>query len=107
MITSDKISFRLLESDQYVMGDAGPACYAPEQVRLALSGALNSSVVDALSKMINPTLNWSAGVVASFPIPRIVNNEGVALLVEKCVDFAKFDWDSFETSWDFKRHPLV
>lgn len=107
LITSDKISFRLLESDQYVMGDAGPACYAPEQVRLALSGALNSSVVDALSKMINPTLNWSAGVVASFPIPRIVNNEGVALLVEKCVDIAKFDWDSFETSWDFKRHPLV
>ena len=28
-------------------------------------------------------------------------------LVRKTVDIVKSDWDSFETSWDFKLHPLV
>ena len=107
LITSDRISFRLLDSDQFVMGDAGPACYAPEQVRPVLLGALNSSTIDVLSKMINPTLNWSAGVVALLPIPRVSDSGRVSSLTEKCVEISKGDWYSLETSWDFKRHPLV
>lgn len=31
-----------------------------------------------------------------------INND-----VEKAIDIEKSDWDSFETSWDFKHHPLV
>lgn len=33
--------------------------------------------------------------------------EKVNLLVNQSIQYAKDDWDSFETSWDFVKHPLV
>ena len=35
------------------------------------------------------------------------NEEQVISIVDKNITMSKEDWDSFETSWDFKRHPLV
>ena len=68
LITSGDISFRALNTDEYVMGDAGPACYPNPEMYWYLLGLLNSSAIQLLSKAINPTLNWSAGVVGSFPV---------------------------------------
>lgn len=107
LITSDRISFRMLDSVQFVMGDAGPACYPSKDTRLEILGALNSSSVECFSKMINPTLNWSAGVVGGFPVARCDSPRGVDTLVQHCIDISKLDWDSFEISWGFKRHPLL
>ena len=107
LITSDRISFRMLDSVQFVMGDAGPACYPSKDTRLEILGALNSSSVECFSKMINPTLNWSAGVVGGFPVARCDSPRGVDTLVQYCIDISKLDWDSFEISWGFKRHPLL
>ena len=33
--------------------------------------------------------------------------EDVYIMAEECVKFSKEEWDFFETSWDFKKHPLV
>lgn len=108
LITSGDISFRSLCSDEFVMGDAGPGCYPPSEDSQYLLGLLNSTPIRFLSKAINPTLNWSAGVVGSFPILQSSSlAELVSSLVEQQVTFSKNDWDSFETSWDFKRHPLL
>lgn len=107
-ITSGDISFRALNTDEYVMGDAGPACYPNPEMYWYLLGLLNSSAIQLLSKAINPTLNWSAGVVGSFPVVSSrESSDGVKSLVVKQVVESEADWDSFETSWDFKRNPLV
>lgn len=108
LITSGDISFRALNTDEYVMGDAGPACYPNPEMYWYLLGLLNSSAIQLLSKAINPTLNWSAGVVGSFPVVSSrESSDGVKSLVVKQVVESEADWDSFETSWDFKRHPLL
>lgn len=108
LITSGDISFRALNTDEYVMGDAGPACYPNPEMYWYLLGLLNSSAIQLLSKAINPTLNWSAGVVGSFPVVSSrESSDGVKSLVVKQVVESEADWDSFETSWDFKRNPLV
>ena len=108
LITSGDISFRALNTDEYVMGDAGPACYPNPEMYWYLLGLLNSSAIQLLSKAINPTLNWSAGVVGSFPVVSSrESSDGVKSLVAKQVVESEADWDSFETSWDFKRHPLL
>ena len=56
----------------------------------------------------NPTINVQAVDVARLPI---IKDEGkksqVEELVKENIALSKDDWDSFETSWDFKRHPLV
>lgn len=108
LITSGDISFRALNTDEYVMGDAGPACYPNPEMYWYLLGLLNSSAIQLLSKAINPTLNWSAGVVGSFPVVSSrESSDGVKSLVVKQVVESEADWDSFETSWNFKRHPLL
>ncbi|MDM8299301.1 BREX-1 system adenine-specific DNA-methyltransferase PglX [Collinsella tanakaei] len=107
LVTSGDISFRIIDTNDFVMGDAGPACYPRGEDSLVLLGLLNSSSIRSLSKMINPTLNWSSGVVGSFPVPHLGHAKFYNELVSRCIQIARSDWDSQETSWDFKRNPLV
>ena len=73
-------------------------------------GLLSSSVVLNILNLLNPTINYQAGDVRSIPV--IITNERVVKekvseLVDKNINLSKTDWDSFETSWDFKKHPLL
>ena len=67
---------------------------------------MNSKVSELILNIINPTLNYGAGSVAQVPMikERIID---VSKLSESNISISRSDWDSFETSWDFKRHPLV
>lgn len=108
LITSGDISFRALNTNRFVMGDAGPACYPDSKLYYYLLGLLNSSSIQLLSKAINPTLNWSAGVVGSFPVLSPEESSSrIESLVSEQVGKSEADWDSLETSWDFKRSPLL
>lgn len=69
---------------------------------------LNSSLVDYLLKMLNPTISFQIGNIKSLPfIFSAKENEKINSISEKCILISSTDWDSFETSWDFKRNPLV
>ena len=76
-----------------------------------IMGFLNSKVANLLAKLINPTINMNVGDIANLPLIKISddknNDSKVINNVEKDLDLAKQDWDSFETSWNFKKHPLV
>lgn len=69
-------------------------------------GYLNTNVGQYILSMINPTINTGADVVSRMPF-KIKYRNAVIPKVEQNVLLSKSDWDSFETSWDFKRHPLV
>lgn len=60
---------------------------------------------------LNPTMNFSSGVIGSLPYINGENNKNqkhtIDRLVVDNISIACNDWDSFETSWDFKRHPMV
>ena len=69
---------------------------------------LNSKVAVLLLNIINPSMNVLVGDIASLPI--IFDNsykETVDLLVESSIGICKIDWNSYETSWDFCKHPLM
>lgn len=73
-----------------------------------LLGFLNSKLVIELIKFKNPTVNTGSGTVGSLPI--IVNSdfmEKIYKLVNNCIYISTKNWDSFENSWDFKKHPLI
>ena len=75
---------------------------------LYVLGLLNTSLVDKLLRLINPTINTGSGTVGSFPtILEPLRRSVVKEYVEDCISVAKMDWDSFETSWDFQIHPLL
>ena len=58
---------------------------------------------------MNPTINLLASDIANLPLVSADENskKKISEVVDDNIDLAKNDWDAFETSWDFKKHPLV
>ena len=106
MITSNVTSFRY-KSEGSILSNAGPSCYTEDNL-LYLLGLLNSTVVTLILKTINPTINTKVGDIAN--IPALVDkNQKVFVnsMVQENITISKIDWDYYETSWDFKKHPLI
>ncbi len=71
-------------------------------------GLLNSSVVQHLLGLIAPTLDYKVGSIQDLPVhPIALASEKASELVQKSISLSKTDYDSQETSWDFKRNPLL
>ena len=107
-VTTVDIAFRF-----YPVGfifDVAGCCifYTDDNVRKYHFGFLNSNVCGAILKMISPTMNYEAGHIASMPIiDNLDYRDSIESLVDHNVETSRADWDSFEQSWDFIRHPLV
>lgn len=107
MLTSGKPSFRLLPpTGGFDM--AGPCICGLGSSENWTLGFLNCSIAaDALS-MLNPTLNMQARDIKALPVLISAEHQpAINSLVDNNISISKTDWDSFETSWDFKRHPLL
>lgn len=69
---------------------------------------LNSNVAKNMLSAISPTLNYEVGHIASLPIKSDERHSDIIIrLADANIESGKTDWDSYETSWDFKRNPLV
>ena len=69
---------------------------------------LNSCVTQNFLQVLSPTLYYSVGAVGRLPYKFDRNYvDFIDEKVEQNISLSQSDWDSFETSWDFKRHPLV
>lgn len=108
LVTSYKASFRLLTDKVHVMGDAGPIASVSEADMYYILGLLNSKYVEEVVALIAPTINFSNGAAGDIPVIFDESRRGTAeFLSKQCVDVSCRDWNSYETSWDFKRNPLV
>ena len=69
---------------------------------------LNTKVVKNLLEMLSPTIGFELGYISKLPAFLDKNSFSKAtILAKENTELSKKDWDSFETSWDFKRHPLI
>lgn len=104
-ITSYKSSFRFFE-EGFTFDSAGLGLFPVESESYYTTMALmNSVVVEKLIGLLNPTLNVTPIVVKQ--LPYLETRESTERIAKDCVSLSRFDWDSFETSWDFKEHPLI
>ncbi len=106
-ITSSDISVRYFNSG-YIFSNAGMGIFSDEHNLMLILSFINSAVAKSILSAISPTLNYNAGDIANLPI--IASKDHDVQLVTTCKDCiqrSKDDWDSYETSWDFKRNPLV
>ena len=72
------------------------------------AGYLNSKVFDYILKILNPTINNGPGTVGRIPMIECGDIQTqIEDMVKMNVSNSKVDWDSYETSWDFKKHPLI
>ena len=68
---------------------------------------LNSKIVNYLLKIISPTLDYHEGPMSKLPV--ILKNDSTRIdkLTIENLDISKEEWDSRETSWDFKKLSLI
>lgn len=104
-ITSSKIAFREVIKGS-LFGDAGPIAFV-EKNRKYILGFLCSKVINNLLSIINPTLNFQISDIMNVPLILDKKCDYIEKIVSENISISKTDWDSFETSWDFKKHPLV
>ena len=105
MLTSKGPNFRYMPPiGAFDMG--GPAiCYLYKELNYVLA-FLNSSVSKLYLGILNPTINLQAKDVKNLPLI-FYKKETVDLLEGGNISLSKSDWDAFETSWDFTKHPLL
>lgn len=76
-----------------------------------LIGLLNNKISTYILDILNPTMSFQVGNLATIPTPQIEQNmelkNSIENLVKENIAISKDDWDSFETSWDFEQHPLL
>ncbi len=83
-----------------------PTLFATKAKELYLLAFLNSCVAQLYLNAINSTMHYLVGNVSSLPVIYSPNDE-VDKIVKESIGESEADWDSYETSWDFKRNPLV
>lgn len=108
-ISSGKPAFRQ-KPEGYMFDAAGYSMFSKTGISNEyLCAFANSIVAEEMLGFLSPTLNYQAGDILSMVLldvsgEQITLVESYASLLGK---ISQFDWDSFETSWDFKRHPLL
>lgn len=106
-ISSSKFATRYLP-EGFICDVAGSAIFPVEDINYNLQAFLNSKLTYEILTFTNPTLNFQAGNIASLPVnEKIFENKLIPKFVEENIMISKEDWNSFETSWDFTRHPLL
>ncbi len=109
-IGSGRLSFRYLPAG--FLSNMGGLCMYSQSgqgdSQLALLSFLNSSIVALELEMLNPSTSFPPGTINSIGCGDVDINRGdVKEICSAAISQAMLDWDSFETSWDFKRHPLL
>ena len=105
-ITSYKPSFRVMPQGM-TFETAGLTVFPKDDAtKYYIIGLLNSCIFDMVSQTLNATFHTKIKDVQGMPFI-IKKKEVVDKLVESSILLSESDWDSFETSWDFKRHPLL
>lgn len=110
-ISSAGTGFRWFEDNFLFDGAGGSLFIASEDLNEYYCVALlNSGPIRMILDIISPTLNYNENHIGSIPVLFEKVQENSKFIEEKSkenIRISKEDWDSFETSWDFKKHPLI
>lgn len=99
-----KIAFRY-QTNKYIPNASGPCVYFDKDLPYFF-GLLNSCVSQCMLEILAPNMKFEVGQMALVPIVKKLRDD-IEPLVSETIEAAKEDWDSFECSWDFSKHPLL
>ena len=109
-ISSGLFSLRYIDYG-FIFETKGAMCFVSDDNECYyILGLMNTKIVQKLLEILAPTLDYHEGPVGRVPIIITKNKDvfdKVVFLVDDNIGLSKTDWDSFETSWDFKEHPFI
>ncbi len=108
LVSSSAFGTRILPETQTFNKAAATLLFYNDKYINYVLAFTNSKVASSLMRMLNPTLNNNIRDVLQLPFIFDNNFESrISELAQENIYIEKIDWDSFETSWDFKKHPLI
>ena len=105
-ISSSKFACRCMDNSLFGSGGSG-ICAISVDMGNYLLGLLNSTVAEYLLGCLSLTMNFEVNTVGAIPLIIGSEKHQADNIVASTINSSKEDWNSYETSWDFKRHPLV
>ena len=107
-ITSGGFAIRYREKGS-IHDVKGMSAFSTDNIKLKyILGIMGTKISDYVFKILNPTISLQIGNFSDFPV---IENEQikpkVISIVDDCIKISKYDWNTFETAWDFKVSPLV
>lgn len=106
MITSSAPSFRIMPEGATFDKGGSTVIIEDEKIYKYSLGLLNSKVYKNLVALLNPTLNFQVKDIRALPL-QLNRYDEIIPKVNSNINISKEDWDSFETSWEFEKHPLI
>ena len=107
LIASRNFGVRVYD-DSFMFNVAGISAFVEEKYFNYVLAFLNTNICNSYTKILNPTINMNVGDIEKIPL--IIDESKIPevnTIVNECTTTAKKDWDMFEVSWDFSRHPLI
>ena len=105
-VATGKFSARWV-NDGYIFADAGPMLFVQVDPYVKM-GYMNTPVFQMFCDLICQGLHYSTGQIPQIPyLQNIEDKNFITASVDENIELSKEDWDSFETSWNFKKHPLL
>ena len=92
----------------FIFDTAGPFFISNRDENIfAILAFLQSKIASFYLRLLNPTINYPPGYVQALPYSDACNKSEISTIGKASIEISRTDWNSFESSWDFKRHPLV
>lgn len=91
-----------------IFGSGGYAAFVKEDLKFYILALMNNKVTERFISIVSSTLNFEVGHIKTIPV--ISDDEKKSIinkLVEGNIEISKSDWDCYETSWDFAKHPFI
>ncbi len=104
-IASGPFGMRYVPSG-FIFETKGSMCFTSKELLPYLLGLYNSPVIQCFLQMVSPTLDYHEGPLGKTPVI-IKLDKRINKLVDENIGLSQDDWNSFETSWDFTKHPLI
>ena len=87
----------------FLFDTKGSCIFCDHEQLIGMLGFLNSNVAQNILNILCPTLDYSSIGINALPILEFASIDKIDQLINK----AKYDWDSYETSWDFTENPII
>jgi type II restriction/modification system DNA methylase subunit YeeA len=107
--TSSWLGFRLLSADE-IFNLKSPALFPKNEKKLTfILGFLNTPIASYLMSSINPTISFNVKDVQDLPVGEFSQSqqEIIGNRATYAIQLARADWDSFETSSNFRTYPFA
>lgn len=107
-LTSGKLSLRY-SPQGFLFESKGSVCFLKNKANIPfILGLLNSSVIQSILSILSPTLDYHEGPMSQVPVfLNMPNKKTVEKLSQCTIQLSRSDWDSYETSWDFRVNSLL